>query len=257
MIKRSYFVLKRSDKVSRRSKRFSSLTKFATLVIACAVSGWALGANAQNDDEYNMVCRAGPGMQFHLTPTKRGEFHTLDIQIGKAERGFEVDPAGLEPGQCAWLDRAITREEPWMARFWIINNFDTDDRLSDGSPRFSIFERRFRETRATRYASVTIGRAEDGLVLSVSEPDLDSETRPYKRLEEFKFLDGSFFTLSAKVGKPVPREGFGWKIKAPVFVVSSIRQGGILNDGTVLQVNPRGEVYIARTSAVQTQTTRR
>lgn len=32
---------------------------------------------------------------------------------------------------------------------------------------------------------------------------------------------------------------------------------GILNDGTVLQINPRGEVYIARTSAVQSQSTRR
>ena len=229
----------------------------AGLIVFTATSIPALNSHAQNDDEFNMVCRAGPGLQFHLTPTERGAFHTLDIQIQKAERGFEVDPAGLEFGQCAWLDRAITREEPWMARFWIINNFDTDDRLSDGSPRFSIFERRFRERRATKYASVTIGRAEDGLVLSVSEPDLDSQTRPYKRLEEFKFLDGSFFTLSAKVGNPVPRKGFGWKTKAPVFVVSSIRHGGILDDGTVLQINPRGEVYIARTNEIQTQASRR
>ena len=86
----------RQAALARRTMICGVAASLIGLIVALAAP--AIPAHAQGDDEYNMVCRAGPGMQFHLTPTSRGAFHTLDILIQKAERGFEIDPAGLEPG---------------------------------------------------------------------------------------------------------------------------------------------------------------
>ena len=219
------------------------------LVIVLAV--FSLHPAYANDDAHNMVCRAGPGMQFHLTPTPRGYNYTLDIQFAKARRGFEVDPAGLEPGQCAWLDRAITREEPWMARYWLANIATDEERRSVG---YSMLKKRRGHAVFRRHFTVSIARNENGVSVRFSEPDTSSARRPFKRLSDFEILDGKLFTIRAKVGKAVPRRGVGWNTKAPVFIVSHFQQGGVLNDGTVLQVNDRGQVYIARKGVIETQT---
>lgn len=201
-----------------------------------------------------MVCRAGAGMNFNLTPIGRGHGYTLDIRYRKADRGFEVDPAGLQPGECTWLDREIRRDEPSMARFWMIYVGEQEGRQPDGRPNAHIFDTRFRRGAGSRPITVSFGQNGDAFQLSVLEPNTSSTSRPFKYLERMEFTEGQFFTLRAKEGDAVPRKNYGWNTKVPVFVAKWIRTGGIVSNGTELRLNARDQVYVAQNGTIRLQT---
>ena len=80
-----------------------------------------VSAPASAEEYYPMVCRAGGDMYGRIfTDGDAGSpsngLH-INLFFEKASTGYAVSPDALEPGQCAWVDRAIRDSEPRMARF--------------------------------------------------------------------------------------------------------------------------------------------
>ncbi|MEM8985592.1 MAG: hypothetical protein AAGC95_02620 [Pseudomonadota bacterium] len=210
-------------------------------IAAAAVIAPAAAAPEPPDDFYPMVCRAGPDMQFILTPQKN--YFGLSISFRKAQRGFEVDPAGLAPGQCAWLDRGISRDEPEIADFLIVNPPRTGNTAADRdifNPGAIGIKDRVRAPIA-----ISLTKLEDGTRVRILEPDRAS-TRPYRLVQDIDFMDGSLFTVMAK--RRPPSAGSSMFNLAPSFMIWSIQNGGVTSDGAVLQINDRGQIVVEQSS---------
>lgn len=71
---------------------------------------------------YQMLCRGiGGGMGFRngeSVRTSTGEdIVTVELTFKKGPAAAGAQGAGLGPGQCAWIDRAINQAEPFKLRF--------------------------------------------------------------------------------------------------------------------------------------------
>src|SRR5258708_26595094 len=72
-----------------------------------------LGARAQAQGTYEIRCR-GRGGAFAIEPI---DANTFSFRFTASSRGAGADNAGLDPGTCSWVDRAINSAEPLRIRF--------------------------------------------------------------------------------------------------------------------------------------------
>jgi hypothetical protein len=80
---------------------------FVTAVLLLATQTLAF---AGEKEWYPMVCRSGPGMYAYYHNYTEGEGSMLRIKFKKASVGASQRDPG--PGECAWLDRPISPDEP-------------------------------------------------------------------------------------------------------------------------------------------------
>lgn len=77
----------------------------------------AAAQTAENPDNPLLFCRGGGGMTLHLAYSHADGGHDgvlLELSFQRASRGARAAP--LEPGECAFADRALRADEPALLR---------------------------------------------------------------------------------------------------------------------------------------------
>ncbi len=89
--------------------KFSSLTLVVSLFL---FSFNVFGFSSRPIPTFPMVCRGGGDMGLIITPRNSGT--RFEIRYRKGAQGYNFDRSSLEPGQCTWTDRRISRNEPGL-----------------------------------------------------------------------------------------------------------------------------------------------
>lgn len=104
---------------------------------------------------YPLLCRGTPGLNVMVRPTRVG--------LLIFEHGAGAATAGLEPGQCAWMDRAVSAAEPNVIAHTVPEGADREapylwpEVLQDSSRywRFEVYNNRRGDLVVTKSAEAT------------------------------------------------------------------------------------------------------
>lgn len=125
-------------------------SNFAVLLLILAASFSAVPAGADllkgspqpapdpAQATYQLLCRGiGGGMNFRHGGSVRSptgeDIVTLELTFKKSAKAAGPQGAGLDPGQCSWVDRPINQSEPFKLRFETRANAQLRQSLSGGS----------------------------------------------------------------------------------------------------------------------------
>ncbi len=212
-----------------------------TLLLFQGTFSVASADNRSDGISYPLICRAGEANSFIMIPGDK----KIDVifSFKKAEHGFIVDPAGIQPGECAWEDRAVSEGEPDKAFFTVHNG--AGDRQFSGAvavdPRaWAKFGKRERKPIAVQIMRSSVGTS-TGTQILIQEPKWSEMSEVgFPVLDIIDFKDGELFTVFAQRRSHRPSG------KEFLFISSIYDDGGQLTDGRTLQFNENGDVTIIR-----------
>lgn len=176
-----------------------------------ALFGTAAAA-APDEGFYYLLCRGGTEMNPIIQPT---EDSTQIILNFKPSSLAWKDAKALEIGECTWVDRKLTDNEPTKIRIDIPADIEATKTWSLNAKAFFFpFQKPVRGTvrRTTTRPAIQIMRESEGFTLKVLRPNASTNARPargatapsrsgpraYEAIAAFEITTRSYFTFSVK-----------------------------------------------------------
>lgn len=185
-------------------------------LIASSLASFALfgsGAAAAPDEGfYYLLCRGGTGMNPIIQATEDSTQIILNFKPSPLRwKGNEA----LEAGQCTWVDRKLSDNEPRKIRIDIPADIEATKTWSLNAKAFFIpFQKPIKGTvnRTITRPAVQIMQAPFGFTLKVLRPNAATDARPargepvpsrsgvraYEAIAAFEISNRSYFTFSVK-----------------------------------------------------------
>ncbi len=93
---------------------------FYMLIVVCLINLLFTPPINAEQPSFTLVCRGG-GMMYAFYATRGAENSYLEIHFQRSPYTGRRSAPG--PGQCAWLDRTLTKDEPRKLKFFADNQY--------------------------------------------------------------------------------------------------------------------------------------
>lgn len=148
-------------------------------------------AQARPDSGYEyLICRGGKNISLKIGASRNNT--TIGLGFRSAPNGWKASGRQLQPGQCAWVDRALSPDEPRKLIFTVPSDVNTSVNWKS----FLLPGRPVSRTRAPVVVGVNSG--EKGIRLKLLQVDASRRGRDYTHIMTIDLSSDSHLTFSVK-----------------------------------------------------------
>lgn len=166
------------------------------IIFLTAISGEA--SAAPDKGFYYLICRGGGAMNPIIQPQENSTQIIINFRASRA--GWKAGPPP-NPGECTWVDRALSSSEPKKLRFDIPADVEeTNNWRANPAALFFPFQRPVKRNvnrKITRVA-VQVRPRNSGFSLRLLRPNAGGQSRPYQAITSLDFSQDDLLTFSVK-----------------------------------------------------------